>query len=130
MFLDQVRSDHRVVMLPDAEYGPAGFTQHRVNLSVTTNVSINFGNPIIDIAAWLPIVLRAPVPEAAVDEHRDLCANEHHISRTANTGDWAPRNPITKAAPVQHRSESQLRLRVPAPISLHRLAGRRGGHIR
>ncbi len=128
MHLDQISRGDGILVLPDSKDRPACITKHHVNLAVTPHVPINFLNPVINVATRLPVVQGAPMPETSVNENGHFYSGEHHISGTPDARQRPSSYSIPKAAPVQDRSDNELRHGVPTPIALHRLAGSGGGH--
>ena len=61
------------VALPDRDEIPSVGTKFQLFESVSSNVVLEFGEPIISVLLrhrW--VAVRTPMPEAAVDEYRDL----------------------------------------------------------
>ena len=129
MLFNQISGDQGILVFPDAKHRPTRVTERRVNFGVATDVAIHLLDPVVHVAARLSVVHGTPMPKAAVDEHGHPCPSKHHIRSSTNTRERPSGYAVSQAASVQDRPKDQLRLGVPAAISLHRLSGSRGGHI-
>lgn len=80
---DQLRDGSRgqlwILVLPNADHRPAVTFQSRSCRQVPTAVRFDFLCPVRLVRRGPRAVVRAPVPEAAVNEHRDATGWEHHI---------------------------------------------------
>jgi hypothetical protein len=92
-------------VLPDANNSPTCVPQYRISLLITADISVHFGNPILDVGSWLAVVDGAPVPEAAIDEHCDLRSRKDDVGGAANVGYWAPCDAVPQAASMQDRAQ-------------------------
>ena len=73
-------------------------------------------------------MLRASVPEAAINEDGNARPCEEHVRPTAGETRQRLIDPEAEAPAMQLTTEPQLRLRVPTPLSRHARGGaRRGG---
>ena len=93
---------------------------------VALAVAADLRRPVVAVARRHPAVLRAAVPEAAVDEHRDAAAREHDVGLRPPAG-RDDHVVLAEAQParVQRAAERDLGRGVGAPVALHRAAYRR-----
>jgi hypothetical protein len=68
-----------VFVLPHAKDTPSLRRQRGIDRSVAAHVSFEFRKPVIRVGPRRRSMLRAPVPEATVDEDREPGACEDHI---------------------------------------------------
>src|SRR3954449_12536487 len=76
---DPLRRRGRRLVLPDPHDRPALGREARVRVAVARDVSLDLRPPEVRVVARPRTVLGAAVPEAAVDEHRDLRAGEDDV---------------------------------------------------
>lgn len=69
-------------MLPNPHDGPAGFDQPAVGVSVPGSVRLDLRGPEFGIRRRDRVVIRASVPEAAVQEDGHLVASESEVGGT------------------------------------------------
>ncbi len=64
-------------MFPESKHRPASLLEERVEPFVTVHVGLNLARPVFGVGLCHGVVLRASVPEAAIDEDRDVgpCEN-------------------------------------------------------
>lgn len=72
-------------MFPDANYLPAGASEKGVINPVSFNIAQEFGRPVARVDLRLTSVLRAAMPEAAIDE------NCYASSSKDNVGSYSAR---------------------------------------
>ena len=113
------------LVLPEAQCQPPCFFQCGIDFSIALYISGDFGRPVRLVRLRLLIVLRASVPEAAVDEHRHLSRAKHDVSSAPDAREGALVNPVAQTGTVQQGTQSKLRLGVSALVPLHGLAVRR-----
>src|SRR3954453_11481826 len=77
--LDRRGGDLRVFMLPDADHPEASPPKREVGLVITLSVRADLLPPKGRIRLRCDGVVRAPMPETAIDEDRDSRSREHHI---------------------------------------------------
>jgi hypothetical protein len=82
--LYSVSSFRCVLVFPDVNYGPTQCFETFVRVLVALTVRLDLFSPEVGIVRRPGAVLRAPVPEAAVDEHDHTGATEHEISAATN----------------------------------------------
>src|ERR1700691_4442196 len=75
------RANGRVqgLVLPEPDHGPARRAERGVGGPVALHIAAQLRFPVPGIGRWLAAVLRAAVPEAPVDEHRDPLGCEHDV---------------------------------------------------
>ncbi len=73
-------------MFPVAEDSPSGFLEMPVRVGVTCLVALDLGAPIVGVRFGLGVMSLAPVPETAIDEHRDLLAWKDEVCRPSQLG--------------------------------------------
>lgn len=66
-------------MFPEAEHGPSGSLQNVGSFSVARLIALQFGSPEGFIGLRHDKVLRAHVPETAVDEDCDFDGSKHDV---------------------------------------------------
>lgn len=84
-------------------------------------------SPVRHVGLWRREVLRAPMPEASVQENGYPSAAENHVRRPRTGRHWAASYPVAKPEPVGGLPESQFGSRVSLPVSSHHPPGGRGG---
>lgn len=125
---DLVRRVRGYLMLPDPDHSPSGGAELSVIESITLHVSGDLRAPIGSVGFGTRAVLRASVPEAAIDEDGHLLATKDDIGSATQALQWLRVYSISKATSMKLRPEGKLRAGVSLPIALHCRsdAGRRG----
>lgn len=138
---DQLRDTNgglgRVLMLPYTEHTPASLGEQAISLKVAFPVTDDLLSPVIGVRLRHGVVLGAAMPEAAVEEDRDLCPGEHQVSGTADRRKRADGNSVPQAECVGGPSKSEFGPGVTSFVGLHALtyagtgrSGRsRGSHV-
>ena len=108
-------------VLPYANNAPTRVRERTVHLSIAIRVPPKLRLPVVGVGTRNIAVLRAPMPEAPVDEDRYPTTREDHIN-----ANQAPRrqahgvvDPEAEADAVQRRTQRDLRSRVALPIPFH-----------
>jgi hypothetical protein len=123
--LDAFGGHHRILVFPNSDDYPSGFSKGRVVTTVTSNIRSELGAPPIGIRLRSHRMLWATMPKTAVNEDSDLGSGENNV--------WSPRNgwnidPVSKPTSVQFLSQCQFRTRPRRSEvrheSTHRLARR------
>ena len=70
-------------MLPDTDYRPPRLLKASVGVGIAGDIATDLGGPELSVSPRWPVMLGAPMPEAAVDKHRHFDPGEHHIGRSA-----------------------------------------------
>jgi len=101
----------------------------RIGLAIPLLVASEFGCPPGGIGGGRRLVLRAAVPEAAVDEHSDLGASEQDVRPTAGHVGQCLVDAIPEPQPMEFPTEEQLGRGVTRGLSGHPRGGS-GQHVR
>jgi hypothetical protein len=96
-----IRCIYRTLVLPDPEDRPPECLEALVGVPVTTSVRLELLPPPTSVVLGPRPVLRAAVPEAAVDEDSEPCAWEHHVCTTAHPLSRCTVDPVSKASSVE-----------------------------
>jgi hypothetical protein len=123
---DPERSLLRVLMLPDAKDGPSGSLQHGIGLPIARAVAVELRAPEIAVERWAGRVHWAAVPEAAVNEHRELQPRKYEVGGPSEARHGSRGHPEAETKFVGSRSNCQLRRGIPWPVSNHRTPDGRG----
>jgi hypothetical protein len=122
-----------VLVLPDSDHGPARVCEGRVVPPVPVFVAGKLWSPVEAICLRTGTMVGTSVPEAAVDENRELGSREDDVgtdsSILSRNLDWI----IHSKAKTQGKeggANSSLGLSVTPTIALHRGAHRRAGSLR
>lgn len=109
----------RVVMLPETRYSPAGFAETCSGFDISRNCSRQLRSPVPLVRLDFVPVLRARVPEAAIDEHRDPMPREHNVGRAPIGGNRPYCHPVPKARGMQTPPHGEFRAGVARADCLH-----------
>lgn len=104
--LDAISNEHQVLMLPNSHHNPAGRTERRVVASITGNVRVELGTPPIGVRFWSYRMLRAAVPETAIDENNDPRPSQCDVRASR---DISHVHSVPKPSAVQLMPKCQLR---------------------
>ena len=80
---DVLRGHCHVIVLPEPEYGPTLGRERLVGLMVSSDIPGQLCLPPVRIGYGCRCVPGALVPEAAIDEDRDVHTREHNVSAPA-----------------------------------------------
>lgn len=94
-------------MFPESERCPACFAQHQVRFSVALSVAVQLRHPVLRIPLRRRRMLRASVPEAAVNEDCNSLLREHDVSPASTTQGWEI-NSVSKAGRMQSPAHGKL----------------------
>jgi hypothetical protein len=112
------RSAQTVLVFPEPQHSPPAAPQQYVRVAVPLNVGFDLVAPPTGIGFRPRGVVRTTVPEAAVDEHRNLDANEGHVRAT--TGSWKlPVNSVPQTFGVNRGPHRELTWCVSPRRDLH-----------
>lgn len=67
------------VVLPSPNYAPSLRLKRRFGVKIARDIRAKFGCPPLRVRTWAGPMLRADVPEAAVDEDRDFGAGKSNV---------------------------------------------------
>src|SRR4051794_28769010 len=118
-------------MRPDPQYPPARAFERlrlpRVPLLVRRNLVV----PVLRVRSGTRSMVRAPVPPAPVDPHRQLALREYDIGSDRALPFYPNRivNSEAEAASVKGRPDGELRSRIPTAIRLHDPPARLGNPV-
>jgi hypothetical protein len=95
-------------MLPNPDDLPSGLGKGIVVVAVASDVAIELLGPVVGVCARRGPVLRAPMPEAPVNEHRDSLAWEYDVSSAAKSLQRSMVLPKPEPPLMQLRAKRQL----------------------
>lgn len=67
------------LVLPSAKNRPSGALEVLISVMIALPILTDFRSPVLLVGPGHRVVLRAPVPEATVDEDRDLVPRENQV---------------------------------------------------
>jgi len=102
----------RVLMLPEAQDGPAGSAQTSVRVGVTCPVRLDLARPVLGIRLGRDVMIAATVPIASIYEHGYALAHEEKVSRPPEVGYRSLGHAIPKASRVDRPAHPQFGTRV------------------
>jgi hypothetical protein len=105
-------------MLPDPHHRPALSFKGTCRFVVALPVALQLRLPVPGVGLRLDSVLRATVPEAAIDEHSHPGANEDDIGSSAQRRHGPPVDQVAQPSGMQLPANSQLRSSVLARLTL------------
>lgn len=114
-------------MFPCSDHRPSGGPEQGRGFRVPLPVPLHFRRPELGIGSSARVMLRAPVPEASVDEDGDSGGSEQDVRATVQSGDGAGVDSITEAVGVKEFANRQLWFGVTATVAPHRTPDRRAG---
>ena len=122
------RSILRIIMFPNPQDDPTGVGKPAVSVRITSPVGGHLFSPVGRIRHCNRVVLRAPVPETAVQKNRDSFSRKDQVGRPSQALDGCSRDAIPQAQRVDCGAQGDLGFRVSAPVRPHAgtNAGRRG----
>jgi hypothetical protein len=113
-------------VLPEPKHLPSFSHKDARHATIPFAISRELGDPVLGIGLGHSAVIRASMPEAAVDEHGDPRARKHEIWPDAKlAGDDRKIPSVTVAAAMQCGSQAPLRSGVTTAIAFSR-GGSRG----
>ena len=71
-----------IFMFPDTDRQPTEFDQRFIVTAVSGDIPVQFRSPPGPVGFRQDTVVRATVPETAVEEHGDTCICERHVGGT------------------------------------------------
>lgn len=84
-------------MAPKAHHCPPGRCQKLCRLDVTATVCIDLGRPVVDVGSRASIMLRATVPETAVNKNCNFYSGKNQVCRSTQGRNRPSINEIPKA---------------------------------
>lgn len=106
-------------MRPAAHYHPTCLGEKPIEFAVPGDILLDLGNPVLGVSARPPVVLRALMPEAAVDKDSKFETRKDDVRRPAHFWQRPTADVEPEPSAVQDRSEPQFRLGVSVPVGLH-----------
>jgi hypothetical protein len=102
-------------VLPNPDHGPAKVRKRDVGFLVTPPVGGNFLLPPSGVRFGWHAMVRAPMPEASIDEYGHAGTREHNVDSPPREPDYAPIDTKTQTTLVQQRAYTHLGCSVSAP---------------
>ncbi len=112
--------NHGRLVLPNADDVPAIFPQPYFGAAIALDVGSELGCPPLAVGLRMSGVDRAAVPEASVDEDRDLGGAEDDVSGHVESVNGLPMNPVAQPKPMQFGTKCEFRPAVAPTIGPHR----------
>lgn len=75
-------------MFPNANHGPSSVLKHAICVAIALHVLVQLAGPPLPVRGWRSAMLGASMPEAPVDEHRDVCLGESDVSAPTYARDY------------------------------------------
>lgn len=119
--LQRVTHLDRILVLPESQNGPAEGVQMLVGSSIPLDVPTKFLGPPLSIRLRNAQMLRAGVPEATIDEDRDLGRTEHHVRTSPAHSGQRSVHAITESTSMSLLAEQHLRRGIAAWSAAHAL---------
>lgn len=107
-------------MLPESEHEPTVVRQQTVRIGVTPAVPGDLLIPEGSVRLREGRMLRAAVPEAAVDEDGYVCTREQDVTAPSSVHRNQCVNPIAKSTPFKDAPDGDYESRVPPAFRSHR----------
>ena len=115
----RVAATQRVLMLPNANAGPACVVKAFIGIAIPGRVSGDLIGPELRVRCGYRVVNGTPVPEAAVEKHGDLSAAKDEVCCATEILEGTSRNSVAEAERVNGRPEGHLWRSVSAAVRLH-----------
>lgn len=101
---DLVRCPRWLVVLPNTQDGPPRGREKLIVTTVSGNVSVQLGAPVVGVRTRAHAVNRAPVPKASVDEDGDPSGGEDDVRAASHARVWTavleePESPRVEGGP-------------------------------
>jgi hypothetical protein len=109
----------RVLVLPHSYHGPPLTSQPPISVDIPTPGLVNLGRPKLAVLGRRPIVVRATVPKAAVEEHRDPLPRKDQVRRASHALQRTRVHPVAHTERMDRRPQSEFRPSVAAPVTAH-----------
>lgn len=87
---DLIKRDVDIFVFPDSNYLPSRLHQHVAVSPIAIYVSFDLRVPVLRVDRWASTMLRAAMPEAAIDEYGDLLFGEDYVRTHAPAGEIYP----------------------------------------
>ena len=102
-----LRRSARVFVLPDPRHVPPKRFKALVRIGIPRPVEVDLPCPPVAVAAWSKVVLRTPVPEAAIDEYGQALASERDVDRATRQTLNAQLDTKSTSAGVEFSAQGQ-----------------------
>jgi len=86
-----------ILVFPHPNNCPPRLPKQAVSLGIAFTVLHDFLSPKVFVAPRRPMMFRASVPEAAIQEYGDASTSEHEVSGPANRWQWSRRDSVAQA---------------------------------
>lgn len=106
-------------MFPHTDDRPTLGLHTRRCIEIAIPVGLQLLLPVVDVDARSASVVSTAVPEAPVDEDRDLVAREHHVGSPPEGGDRSSADTEPQSESVEVPTQGQFRFRVRALVPDH-----------
>lgn len=106
-------------MLPNPDDRPSGLCEPAIGISIPSSIRFNLGAPELAVAVRLGCVLRASVPEAAVNEDGDPRWAEDDVNSAATVSEHGPIDSEPQPAGMQRPPQRNFGAGVPASYPRH-----------
>lgn len=115
--LDPGSRNGHILVLPDPDHRPPERCHMGVRLTVALDVARELGGPPLTVGRGLGGVLRAAVPEAAVDHYGDLRSGEEQVGAAPGHAGERGVHAIAQTTSVQVTAEEEFGLGIARPLS-------------
>ena len=102
--LDPPRRLFNILVLPDPQHPPPCRTQRGIRQPISLDVSIKLRLPPRGVRLWKGLMVRAPMPETSVDEHRQARRHEDDVGPRSWDAVDTTVNPESQTLPVKSRA--------------------------
>jgi hypothetical protein len=117
--LDQCCGLLRRDVLPDAQDCPPGGSQQRVCLDVALPVALDLLRPVEGVRLGDCVVVWTPVPEATVQEDRQVRCWEDHVGGPSYGLDGSTVNEVAQSTTVDGSTKREFGARIASAIAPH-----------
>jgi hypothetical protein len=128
-----VRHNHGLFVLPCTDHTPPRLAKRRINRRITLSIPLDLRTPVRGVRAWRRVVIWAPMPEAAVDEHSYTRAGEKQVRGPRQRGERSCGDPEPQPEPMRCAADrafgSRIALAIPQHDRTHGRSGRPGGDL-
>lgn len=118
-FADAVRCIARILMLPYPYAAPACGNKPLVGVLIPATVRLDLLGPEGGVGGGDGVVCGAPMPEAAIEEHRHPGSGEYEVGAAPDPAQRARRDAVAQAEGVYRGSKRELGLRVSTAVRSH-----------
>lgn len=108
-----------ILVFPYPHGRPTGLAQPAVSFAISCSIPLDLVGPELSVRDCDSVMVRAPMPEAAVQEDRDLGSCEYQICGATQLLDRTHGDPIPQTECMHCRPQRYLRLGISRLICLH-----------